>query len=337
MSAARTPGAGVPPEMIDAARAIDILVTARRYTALKRGGAAVWAGPCPVGGGFDRFSVNTRKQLWNCHGGSKGGDVIDLVVHARRVSFRAAVAELTGNAATANRNAASLVAHKRATQARSNGDADARRNRDLALRIWREAGDPCGTPVETYLASRGLTLPVEAASEALRLASRCPFGRGHTTPATVALVRDIRSDEPIGIRRTALDLSDTKRAIDGKDRMMLGPAAGGVVVKLTPDVGHCLAIGEGIETTLSIPLMPDWPDGPVWACLSAGNLATFPLIAGIETLAIAVDHDQAGEKAAAETVVRWLEAGRTTLVLRPAQPGTNLNDLIGPSHDVTDG
>ena len=26
------------------------------------------AGPCPVCGGTDRFSINTEKQLWNCRG-----------------------------------------------------------------------------------------------------------------------------------------------------------------------------------------------------------------------------------------------------------------------------
>jgi phage/plasmid primase-like uncharacterized protein len=36
-------------------------------------------GPCPRCGGTDRFSINTRKQLFNCRGCRKGGDVIELV------------------------------------------------------------------------------------------------------------------------------------------------------------------------------------------------------------------------------------------------------------------
>src|SRR5271169_4124650 len=38
-------------------------------------------GPCPVCGGDDRFSINTEKQVWNCRGCGKGGDVIDLARH----------------------------------------------------------------------------------------------------------------------------------------------------------------------------------------------------------------------------------------------------------------
>jgi hypothetical protein len=36
------------------------------------------AGPCPVCGGRDRFSVNVRKQVFNCRGCQIGGDVIKL-------------------------------------------------------------------------------------------------------------------------------------------------------------------------------------------------------------------------------------------------------------------
>ena len=32
-------------------------------------------GPCPVCGGTDRFSVNVKKQVWNCRGCGLGGDV----------------------------------------------------------------------------------------------------------------------------------------------------------------------------------------------------------------------------------------------------------------------
>jgi putative DNA primase/helicase len=196
--------------------------------------------------------------------------------------------------------------------------------------IWREAYDPRGTLVEKYLASRGLPLPDEAAGEALRFHPRCPFG-GTTTPAMVALVYDIRSNEPIGIHRTALDSPGRKRAIDGKDRMALGPIKGGAV-KLTPDeeVTYGLAIGEGIETTLSLKLVPDWGASPVWACLFASNLADFPLLSGIETLVVGVDHDEAGCKAAAQAIMRWHDAGRETFILKAKRRGNDLNDLVRP-------
>jgi hypothetical protein len=51
-------------------------------------------GPCPVCGGTDRFSINTTKQVWNCRGCDKGGDVIDLVKHIDGSDFIAACTTL---------------------------------------------------------------------------------------------------------------------------------------------------------------------------------------------------------------------------------------------------
>src|SRR5215831_15195665 len=56
-------------------------------------------GPCPVCGGTDRFSVNVKKQVWNCRGCGLGGDVIALVKHLDRADFVAAVQILVGEPA----------------------------------------------------------------------------------------------------------------------------------------------------------------------------------------------------------------------------------------------
>jgi putative DNA primase/helicase len=101
--------------------------------------------------------------------------------------------------------------------------------------IWSDARHPRATLVERYLISRKLVLLPEAAGAAVRFHEACPFGLA-TTPAMVCLVRDVRSDEPIGVHRTALDALGRKREIDGKSRMALGKIAGGAI-KLTPGVG----------------------------------------------------------------------------------------------------
>jgi DNA primase len=62
----------------------------RRGIRLKRQGHE-FVGPCPVCGGTDRFGVNTVKQVWNCRGCGKGGDVIAL-----GCSFEEAIAVLVG-------------------------------------------------------------------------------------------------------------------------------------------------------------------------------------------------------------------------------------------------
>jgi putative DNA primase/helicase len=315
----------IPADLIDRARHVDILTTAERFVQLKRASVIERCGPCPVCGGVDRFSINVKKQVWHCRGCGTGGDVISLLQHAEEMTFAEAVASLAGEGWTAPK--------ARRNRDRSiEDDKDQRRPPSDAWRlIWAEAQDPRRTLVEHHLALRGLSLPAEAAGEALRFHPRCPFGPGCTTPAIVALVRDIRSNEPIGIHRTALDSLGHKREIDGKDRMARGQIGGGAV-KLTPDeeVTLGLGIGEGIETSLSLKLMSDWGDSPIWACLSAGALAAFPVLGGIETLVVAVDHDEAGSNAARQAIARWHEAGRETLAITPKRFGADLNDIVRP-------
>ena len=82
---------------VEQAREADILALAERLgSKLKRAGASEYVGPCPVCGGKDRFSVNIKKQVWNCRGCGKGGDVIGLAQHAGGATFAEAVAALSG-------------------------------------------------------------------------------------------------------------------------------------------------------------------------------------------------------------------------------------------------
>jgi hypothetical protein len=185
----------------------------------------------------------------------------------------------------------------------------------LAHLIWNEAIDAHGTPVERYLASRHLVLPPGA--EVLRFHPACPFG-SIKTPAMVALVRNIESNQPQAIHRTALDRTG---------KMSLGPISGGAI-KLTPDEDITIALGiaEGIETALSMQRLPEWLGSPVWSVISAGGISKFPLLAGIETLVVAADNDRAGESATLEVVERWKE--RETLVLEADDDGADLNDIL---------
>jgi putative DNA primase/helicase len=196
----------------------------------------------------------------------------------------------------------------------------------LAADLWRQSLDPRGTLVETYLASRALELPPDTAGEALRFRPTCLWREGEAklrVPAMVAAIRDIRSNALIGVHRTRLDHEGRK-----VDRRMLGPSAGGAV-KLTPDedVTCCLGVGEGIESTLSLRLVPEFGASPVWALLTAGNLAQLPALSGIECLWIAVDHDPAGFEASNALAATWRAAAREVFLVTPRRPSADLNDL----------
>jgi hypothetical protein len=76
---------------------------ARRGIKLRRVTAIEFAGPCPQCGGDDRFSINTREQLFNCRGcGGKGRGVIDLVMFIDGIKFNDACEKLAGPAPKLN-------------------------------------------------------------------------------------------------------------------------------------------------------------------------------------------------------------------------------------------
>jgi hypothetical protein len=145
----------------------------------------------------------------------------------------------------------------------------------------------------------------------------------------IALVCNIISNEPQAIHRTALGLSGRKLEIDGKDRMALGGIKGGAVkLSADEDVSYALGIAEGIETALSLQRLPEWQGLPVWSLLYAEGVEIFPVLPGIETLVIAVDHDPAGELAALVVAQRWRAAGREVRLIEAIKANNDLNDVV---------
>jgi len=198
-----------------------------------------------------------------------------------------------------------------------------------AVALWHEARPPWGTPVEAYLTrARGLTL-FDAMAGSVRYHPSCPFAGPHRTPAMVCLVRDVVTNTPKAIHRTALSLDGSKREVGGHDRQSLGPVAGGAI-KLTPDedVTTCLGVGEGVESALSLRLLPEFGASPVWSLISAGGIERLPVLAGIEALWIAVDHDEAGIRASEACAGRWADAGAESFLAKPQAARTDLNDVF---------
>jgi hypothetical protein len=201
----------------------------------------------------------------------------------------------------------------------------------LAMRIWREAQPAAGSPVKAYLASRGLALPDDL-HEVIRYAPACPFA-GTRAPAMIALVRNVCTDEPQAIHRTALTLDGQKASVNGRDRLALASLRGGAV-KLTADaeVTYCLGVGEGIESVLSMRALPEFGSSPVWALLNTAGVTGFMPLPGIESLWIGVDHDPAGEKAANTCAGRWRFAGKEVFLVKANEPGSDLNDIVEVRH-----
>jgi putative DNA primase/helicase len=193
--------------------------------------------------------------------------------------------------------------------------------------IWTEASDPRGTLVEDYLRSRRLELPCEVANEAIRFHPNCRFGSDRF-PAMICLVRNIVTNEPQGVHRTALMPDGTAVKCHGKTfRMSLGSIAGGAI-KLDPDedVTQGLCVGEGVETCLSGRQMGL---RPVWSVISDGGIARFPVLPGIDKFSIIRENDAASRNSVKKCADRWYEAGREVFIVA-SDIGNDLNDeLLG--------
>lgn len=86
------------------------------------------AGPCPVCGGTDRFSIHTKKNTFNCRKcGISGEGVISLVMKTESVEFVRACEIITGRRASDP-----VDAERAARNARKNAEDEARRQADIA-------------------------------------------------------------------------------------------------------------------------------------------------------------------------------------------------------------
>jgi hypothetical protein len=313
----------IAADLIERARDVDPLATAENLGAkLKRTTAAEWTGPCPTCGGTDRFSVNVRKRVWHCRGCAKGGGVIDLVRHVFGMSFVEAVERLNGQAWKPERRAPPPIAAER----------DAARKKKWGLDIWASAeAIRARSLVRRYLVDHR-EIDIDAIvdlHEVLRFHPSCPFDGDQRKPCIIALVRDILTDEPKAIQRTALD--DAGRKLD---RRSLGPTRGGAI-KLWPDadVTTGLVVGEGLETVASAATRIQHRATllqPAWALIDRSHLAQFPVLPGVEALTILVDADESGDgqEAADACARRWFDAGREVHRLTPKILGTDFNDIV---------
>jgi len=263
-----------------------------------------------------------KAGMWHDHEAGTGGDMLALIMRERRGSGSPSVPFLE-----AVRYAEQFIGHASRermlvprTAAPADDDADAERNRLVALNIWAEAVPIAGTTAAEYLAGRGiLKLPPGVDDNVLRFHGSCPYTGGRR-PCMVALMRDALTDKPRAIQRTALPYPDKPK------RLTLGPK-GGCAIKLSadPDVANRLTVGEGCETVLAGMTLGY---APAWALGDAGELKQFPVLAGIDTLTILVDHDAAGETAARECSGRWTGAGAEVFRIVPRRPKADINDLI---------
>jgi hypothetical protein len=145
-------------------------------------------------------------------------------------------------------------------------------------------------------------------------------------PSLCARVTDAVTNKPLTLHFTRLAADGHGKAGTEQDKLLLGGhRKKGGVVRLWPNeaVTHGLALAEGTESALAAAHLFQ----PVWAAIDAGNMAQFPVLAGIESLTIFADHDDAGLKAAKECARRWHAAGREVHIRAPRAAGADAADV----------
>jgi hypothetical protein len=171
------------------------------------------------------------------------------------------------------------------------------------------------TLVETYLGNRGIKAVHDAG--ALRYHPWCYYrpddsSPTETWPAMIAAVTDL-SGAITGAHRTWLAPDGFRKApVDTPRRAMGGLLGHAVRFGVADDV---LAVGEGIETMLSLRLA--LPAMPMVAALSSGHLSAILLPSTLRRLYIARDTDAAGDMALAALTERAATEGIEALALSP--------------------
>ena len=190
---------------------------------------------------------------------------------------------------------------------------------EAARRLFAMARPIRATLGEAYLHRRGLTELRDCT--ALRFHPRCWYRGDEADPADAArdawpaLIVAATDEHGIitGVHRAWLDPSGEAKAPVSTPRRSLGLINGhGVRIGKVDGV---VAIGEGLETTLSLRVV--LPSMPVIAAGSANHLDALLLPGGLRRLYVAEDNDPAGRRATASVLTRAAAARIEALRLTP--------------------
>jgi hypothetical protein len=296
------------------------------------------------------------------------GDLIDLVALAMGCSISDAIREAraflglqsTSPEDNRRRQAAATRAREQRREAEASAAQMRARVKRQAAAIWLGAREDIrGTPVEYYLAARGIDLAeLPRIPRAIRYLHDC-FAKWidpetgevfeRRLPAMVTGIVD-RSGDTVALHRTYLALGSDGRW--GKHPMPtpkkvlgdyvgaamrlwsgIGPRGGhpGSLAAMNP--GSRVYLCEGVEDGLAAALIV--PAARILAAISLSNLANVQLPPNIAEVVLIADQD-AGEQAAAllaRAIAAHQAAGRIVRVWRNSAGGKDLNDAL---QSVTD-
>jgi DNA primase len=250
------------------------------------------------------FTIFANGTRFHCFGCGASGDVLDFVRRAHGIGLREAAEWLSAG------NLPSVHVQPVPPQDDRNRIAEARA-------IWCNAVPASGTPAERYLRSRGLHLPIP---ESIRFAV-LPYGRGaREYPCLVAAVGSV-DHKLTGIQRTYLRETGDGKAAVPKPKLSLGRIAGGAI-RLAPCAGE-LMVCEGLEDGLTL---QQEMGRAVWVAAGASMLPAMQFPAGVRSVVIGADGDEAGEAAAQKAAAAFLGRRLRVRIIRPPCGSKDFND-----------
>ncbi|NHN83650.1 hypothetical protein GOB93_03220 [Acetobacter musti] len=311
----------------------------------KKSGAE-WAAGSLAGEPGTRVSVHLygpKAGVWKNFAGDESGDALDLVAACVTAGDTKAAYKwacnwlgLTNEKVEERR----VEIRQKAEEAKQQSDELARKRRGRAREQWLAAQENIlDTPVDFYLRGRGIDLRrLDHPPHALRFgAEHYCAETGTSLPAMLAAITNL-DGRIVALHQTWLgqhggQWSKAKLELPKK---VLGPFAGSCIRLRRGETGQPLkkvspaetvAIGEGIETCLSVALA--CPELRILAAISLGNLGTVRLPDSARKVLILADRDEhpAARNGLRKAIDTHLAAGREVRLAMPPK-GKDFNDAI---------
>lgn len=192
----------------------------------------------------------------------------------------------------------------------------------LGQRMW-QGGVAMDPLIAKYFADRGSSDVV--LSEVMRLNPNTPYiaDTGTTYHPTILMpvsrVEDGKT-KIIALHRIYLheheDGRVTKGLVDEPKKIMPWGNLEGAAIRLYPITGKILAVGEGVETMVSVHTMSGLP---TWSCVTAWGLENVQIPDDVEVVLIAEDYDvsKKGQESSAKLAARVQAMGKTAVIMSP--------------------
>ncbi len=190
-----------------------------------------------------------------------------------------------------------------------------------ARRLWQSASTISDSPVERYLAQRGL----QRASDQFRYLERTPLGPRGAVQFIPAMLAAVTTDiGVIAVHRTFLDVASGKLAGFERPKRALGSLGFGAVRVAPPEQGR-LGLAEGIESALSAMQLFGIP---CWATLGNERFGLVAIPESVRELFLFIDNDAGGAHAEARALKAYAAPDRVIHSRAPVSPGFDWNDEL---------